>query len=194
MTSIDPLDELAGLYRADALPPAPLLRAARRGRRLLWAGLLTGLAAAATTSAGGIAVAVHEGDAAGVLFAAIEVGVPLAIMIAWIRSARGAWRAAGACTVDFLRVELERHSHVVRMTLFGRWCLAALAPAMLLWQALFMRMHWASYQGHVGVQAVGIGSAWLVLALVVVASELQGRRARERAARVEATLRDLTAP
>ena len=186
----DSFDEVAALWRADAPPAESLIRAVRHGRWKLWAGLVVGTLAAMFTTTLGVFFLWLEPGASSVLFAAIQICLPTAIVIRWALSARATWRTAGTSTVDYLRLELERRRHEMRMNRFSRWIMPAFVPALLGWQILEAHTHADAYRANPGMALVGFGGAWVILgAVVVVGIVLQGRKVRRQLEAAEVALR-----
>ena len=182
-------DELSALYRADAPPSEGLVAAVRRGRRKLTARLAGALAAFLFCSTLGIGFFLTEGDLPSMLFAVIQVGLPLAIVVRWTVSARQSWKAAGQTTADFLELDVERLEHEVRMLRFSAYVMPVFVPALVTWQVLHARAHSDVYRAHQLTALVSFGGMWVLLgAVVVVGVVLEGRKTRRKLAQAQATL------
>jgi hypothetical protein len=125
-------------------PGEALVRAVEKGRRRLVFGMIFGGVASVLLPAFGIFILWKERDAASVVFAAMQIVLPLVLMPFVIHSQRKAWNARSQTTRGFIELQIERRRDAIRRM---RFLLYGLTPAMLAWLVLLQTLSFQKWQG-----------------------------------------------
>jgi hypothetical protein len=137
--------DLAQEFQAIDGPSEALVQAVEKGRRRLVHGMIFGGLASVFLSAFGIFIVWKERDAPSVVFAAMQIGVSLAVMLFVLRSQRNAWNARSQTTRGFIELQIERcRDRIRRMRFILRWLVPAILAGLVLLQILSFRKNQGS--------------------------------------------------
>jgi hypothetical protein len=156
-------DDVTDELQDTRAPSAGLALAVEKGRKKLLAGLVSGVTIGALTSSAGVFVLYRDHDPRAAVFAAMQIGVPLAVLGFVAYSQRHAWRATSETMRGFLALELERHRDWIRRMRFLRWTLLPLVGLVVLFQALLVQKHPGLLSWH-PVAVVALGGPYAIAA------------------------------
>jgi hypothetical protein len=197
MKRSDDFGDLAREFQGIAAPGAALVRAVEMGRRRLVRGMVLGGVFSALLPGIGIYVLWKERDAPAVVFAAMQIGVTIALVLFVSRSQRKAWNARSETTLGFLDLEIERRRDVIRrMRFLHRWLSPAVVAGLVLFHGLLIRQDPSLLSAEPG-SIIGFGGAYVICAFTVWAAfRKKARYEREEAALLKerAALDDGEAP
>jgi hypothetical protein len=177
----DDFGDLSREFQGIRAPSTDLVKAVERGRRKLLVGLVAGVATGVLTSSAGIFVLWRDHDAPAVVFAAMQIGVPIAVLAFVSYSQRHAWRARSETTRGFLELELERRRDRIRQGRFLRWLLIPLVAMVVIFHALVVRKLPGMLAWHPAA-VVGLGGPYAIAAGLLGYSLLRTARLRREEA------------
>ena len=149
-------------------PSADLVKAVEKGRRKLAFGMVAGTLSTAVTSTVGISVFLRDRDLPGLLFAGMQVGVPVSIMAFVWMSQRRAWKPTTHTTRAFLELELERRRSLLRQGKFTRSRMIPITVLLVVvWHLmLFIEHPPLLHPNSLLLAAIGFGGPYLILGAV----------------------------
>jgi hypothetical protein len=177
-------DALAREFRGIDAPSEALLRAVEKGRRRLVRGMILGGVLSVLLPAVGIFVLWKDRDAPAAVFAAMQIGVPITVMLFAYRSQRNAWSAQSQTTCGFLDLQIERYRDLIRrMRFLLRWLAPAIVACVVLSQFLQLRKAPPGPVpvGYVGPYVICGLIAWVALRKKARFEREEARLSRERA-------------